>query len=152
MLGLDALGASPEAIAAFAKLPTRWQQNITFATWLYSDCSPEALTRYMVAAYHGPCWFWNGWNSGHESPRKVYGIVVRNGAREAVHRRVYCDTIGPIADGLVLDHYCNNRLCCNPFHTEPVTSKENTRRGDGYYFQFRGNRHTAPRLESFRFG
>lgn len=37
---------------------------------------------------------------------------------------------GPVPAGLQLDHLCRNRGCVNPWHLEPVTSRENTLRGD----------------------
>jgi hypothetical protein len=45
------------------------------------------------------------------------------------HRVVYETVVGPIADGLYLDHLCRNRVCVNPAHMEPVTNGENQRRG-----------------------
>ncbi|KKK94743.1 hypothetical protein LCGC14_2679800 [marine sediment metagenome] len=36
---------------------------------------------------------------------------------------------GPVPDGLELDHLCLTRSCWNPDHLEPVTHKENGRRG-----------------------
>lgn len=50
-------------------------------------------------------------------------------ATRAAHRLAYESVHGPVPDGLVLDHLCRNRGCCNPAHLEPVTSGENTRRG-----------------------
>jgi hypothetical protein len=38
--------------------------------------------------------------------------------------------VGPILDGLVIDHLCSVRRCCNPDHLEAVTNAENTRRGE----------------------
>lgn len=38
--------------------------------------------------------------------------------------------IGPIPDGLVPDHVCRVRWCCNPAHAEITTQGENVRRGD----------------------
>jgi hypothetical protein len=48
-----------------------------------------------------------------------------------VHRFVYEAIRGPIPQGLQLDHLCRNRACINPLHLEPVTGKENMRRGIG---------------------
>ena len=45
------------------------------------------------------------------------------------HRVAYMYFVGPIPDGLELDHLCRVPACCNPDHLEPVTSSENVRRG-----------------------
>ena len=41
------------------------------------------------------------------------------------HRFAYQYMIGPIPDGLELDHLCRNRPCVNPYHLEPVTRAVN---------------------------
>jgi hypothetical protein len=51
------------------------------------------------------------------------------GLRRQAHRYAYELLVGPIASGLVLDHLCRNPGCVNPKHLEPVTDRENTRRG-----------------------
>jgi hypothetical protein len=48
----------------------------------------------------------------------------------SVHREAYKRFVGPIPEGMVLDHKCRMRCCVNPDHLEPVTQKENCRRGD----------------------
>lgn len=45
------------------------------------------------------------------------------------HRIAYELVVGPIPEGLTLDHLCRVRRCVNPEHLEPVTMGENLRRG-----------------------
>ena len=48
------------------------------------------------------------------------------------HRVIYVIEKGPVDPTLEIDHLCRNRLCCNPAHMEPVTTQENTRRGESF--------------------
>jgi len=64
--------------------------------------------------------------SGHID-RYGYGKLGGKGA----HRAVYELAIGPIPEGLTIDHLCRNRRCINPLHMEAVTRKVNTLRGIG---------------------
>lgn len=61
--------------------------------------------------------------SGHRD-RDGYGKS--NGKR--AHRVAYEREVGPIPDGLQLDHLCRNRACVNVAHLEPVAPRENTLR------------------------
>ena len=73
------------------------------------------------------CWTWIGARTG-----KGYGSFMVTPNRWAVaHVYSYLSLIGPIPRGMVLDHLCRNPLCVNPAHLEPVTQKENLRRGIG---------------------
>lgn len=44
------------------------------------------------------------------------------------HRLSYETFVGPIPEGLTIDHLCENPPCINPEHLEPVTNAENMRR------------------------
>lgn len=70
------------------------------------------------------CWIWMGCinDSG-------YGIAYCEKTLVRAHRLSYLIHIGPIPDGLELDHLCRVRCCVNPAHLEAVTRKENLRRG-----------------------
>lgn len=72
----------------------------------------------------GRCWIWR-----RHVNRGGYGIVVIQRRSWLAHRWTYTKLVGPIPEGLQLDHLCRVRRCVNPAHLEPVTSRENTARG-----------------------
>jgi hypothetical protein len=49
--------------------------------------------------------------------------------RSRAHRVRYLATHGQLPHGMVPDHLCKHRPCCNAAHMEPVTIAENNRRG-----------------------
>lgn len=76
------------------------------------------------------CWEWTAnlfWDG--------YGqfMAHADGKRVALraHRWAYENIVGRIPKGMVIDHLCRNRKCVNPIHLEPVTVRENNRRGVG---------------------
>lgn len=79
---------------------------------------PDVETSYTIEAETG-CWIWEGSVNNQGYPKI--------GNRYA-HRASYELHVGPIPDGLELDHLCRVPLCVNPAHLEPVTHAENMRR------------------------
>lgn len=73
------------------------------------------------------CWMWRG-----AATKLGYGLTKMNGRTVLAHRASYIHHRGEIEKQLVLDHLCRNRKCVNPEHLEPVTQKENVRRGAGW--------------------
>ena len=73
----------------------------------------------------GSCWLWEG----TRSPNGYGSIQV--GYTQLAHRVAYELLIGPIPEGLTLDHLCRVRACVNPKHLEPVSVRENILRGVG---------------------
>lgn len=90
----------------------------------YIDCLPERMLTKIEVAPSG-CWEWIGYRD------KIggYGIVRFDGKVRKAHRVTYGLLVGPISDGLTIDHLCRVRHCVNPDHMEPVTQAENNKRG-----------------------
>lgn len=74
------------------------------------------------------CWNWTGTTQG--GSRGGYGQLWADGKMRQAHRVSYELHIGPIPDGLTIDHLCRNTRCVNPEHLEPVTQQENNHRGN----------------------
>lgn len=93
------------------------------------DRLPERIQDKIAPCPMSGCWFWMGWDSG-----SGYGKVSMEGVACMAHRVVYELLVGPIPDGLILDHRCRVRCCCNPVHLEPVTHQINTLIGEAVLY------------------
>lgn len=107
--------------------------------WLAELPPDERLLTKFEQGSAEECWPWLAGldSSGHG--RWAPTRTIRIGA----HRAVYEALVGPIPEGLTLDHLCHSRdldcpggvacqhrRCVNPAHLEPVTLGENLRRGN----------------------
>lgn len=70
------------------------------------------------------CWLWGGKTDGD-------GYGVFGAGPDRIHRVVWQELVGPVPEGLVLDHLCRVRTCCNPDHMRCVTPGENVLCGYG---------------------
>lgn len=82
------------------------------------------FTRLIIDPDTG-CLLWTGGRN-----HKGYGYIGVNGRHARVHRLMYELFVGPIPDGMQLDHLCRVRHCASPSHLEAVTCRENVLRGD----------------------
>ncbi len=72
------------------------------------------------------CWIWTGPTTLPDG--RGYGRFMYHRRRRVAHCIAYEHMVGPIPEGLELDHLCHNQLCVRPEHLEPVTRQENLRR------------------------
>lgn len=77
------------------------------------------------------CWLWVG-SINHATGYGLVSVPVPEVGRRTVtmgaHRFAYELLVGPIPEGLEIDHLCFNTECVRPDHLEPVTHAENMRR------------------------
>lgn len=73
------------------------------------------------------CWVWTAAKNS-----AGYGVFSIGGRLYLAHRVAYELAVGPIPEGLVIDHVrkrgCTSTLCVNPAHLEAVTDAENVMR------------------------
>lgn len=83
----------------------------------------------FVAKFHvdpeSGCWLWTA-----SLNKYGYGQFRVRPRTRGAHRVAYEALIGPIPEGMQLDHLCRVRRCVNPAHLEPVTMAVNIARGD----------------------
>lgn len=84
---------------------------------------PRWARRVNLDAPNG-CWEWTG-----PVDHGGYGKFSVGHTYRGAHRWSWEYYRGPIPAGKVIDHLCRNRRCVNPEHLEPVTQRENLRRG-----------------------
>lgn len=69
------------------------------------------------------CWLWTGASTARQNGR--YGQLRWDGRTRNAHKVSYELFVGPVPEGLELDHLCRVTLCVRPDHLEPVTHREN---------------------------
>lgn len=84
------------------------------------DLPPRIAEKIEIRDRH---WMWTGWAND-----AGYPYVTFEGRDQPAYRVVFELLIGPIPEGLELDHLCVTPMCVWPFHMEPVTHAENQRR------------------------
>lgn len=99
-------------------LRMRRGKDLTSPVRDYYGTLDEALKHRVEPS--GDCLEWTG------PSENGYGKGWHEGAPVYVHRYVYEKHVGPIPEGLDIDHRCGNRSCCNINHLRTVTPKQNS--------------------------
>ncbi|MET8278291.1 HNH endonuclease signature motif containing protein [Micromonospora sp. NPDC005174] len=92
---------------------------------------PRSLRERILSSVkidENSCWRWQK----YVKPNGYGQIGVPGQSSQYVHRVAYLTFVGPIPDGLQIDHLCRVRDCCNPDHLEPVKARTNVLRGVGF--------------------
>ena len=76
------------------------------------------------------CWLWTAARTS-----RGYGEFHHANRIRVAHRWAYEFCVGPIPEGLTLDHLCRVRHCVLSDHLEPVTNRVNLLRGEGFTAQ-----------------
>lgn len=92
----------------------------------------ERLERLSQSEPMTGCRLWLGATSGSNGK---YGHLKIAGRYVKAHRASYEAHVGPIPEGMEIDHRCNQTLCIEPAHLRPMTGYENTLRSGGIVAQ-----------------
>lgn len=88
----------------------------------------ERFLDYAIVNSDPECWGWRGWINkrgyAYFHRRREDGSFITCKA----YRWSYEHYVGPIPEGMEIDHLCRNTGCVNPAHLEPVTRRENVLR------------------------
>jgi len=95
----------------------------------------------MIRIDENGCWIWTKahFSTGYPAIR-IEGKKTRR-----AHRVAWELCVGPIPEGLQIDHLCRVKSCVNPAHLEPVTAKVNAQRA----VPFRANGGGGPRRAAY---
>lgn len=94
--------------------------------------SPEDRLRHhgwterLVVSELGVCWIWGGGRRSRK-PGVDYGGIRVDGVETTAHRLAYEVWVGPIPDGHLIRHKCDNPPCMNPAHLSTGTVRDNSR-------------------------
>jgi hypothetical protein len=98
----------------------QWQRTGAEPTVPFTDVG--RFYKFVAKAAPHDCWEWQS-----TIKKSGYGSFWFNGRPDRAHRVSYILTYGPISDGLLVRHTCDNKKCVNPSHLLLGDALDNSR-------------------------
>jgi len=101
-------------------------ESHTCAPQVTKTLAQRFAEKVKLGARSKDCWEWTA-----RRDTGGYGVLKSGRKNRRAHRISYEMFVGPVPEGLQLDHLCRVRHCVNPEHLEPVTQRVNSLRSNG---------------------
>jgi len=94
--------------------------------WGTTEPRTIAVRFWAKVDQSGDCWLWTGSHQPNGYPK--FHAAIGGGY---AHRASYVLNVGPIPEGVTIDHICNHPSCVRPDHLRLATQQENILRSTG---------------------
>lgn len=140
----DASNGHPERKLDLPPEPGEWTDSpASLSRFGLTKMSPSMLKRFFMKVdevqlplpdeeVEGPCWLWNAGTHDKGYGRFYLGYAPDDGRKVWAysHRISFEHFVGFPPPGYIVDHRCNHKLCCAPYHLQALTNVENLRLAD----------------------